>query len=611
VLYNMVVNPVNGKVYVSNTEARNHVRFEGPGVFAGNTVRGHHNENRITVLSPGSVLPRHLNKHIDFSTCCASIPNAEGVKSLALPMQMAVSSNGNALYVAAMGSSKVGMFSTQQLEADTFVPNANHQVPLSGGGPTGLLLDESRNVLYVLTRFDNGISTVSTDTRTETAHVRMFSPESNVIMSGRRFLYNARLSSKGDSACATCHIFGDKDDLSWDLGNPDDVALVNNNPITISVRPDPVDPSFQPMKGPLATQSLRGMANHGPMHWRGDRTGSFTEPSVQPDGGAFNEHAAFLQFQKGFVGLLGRPGPLPDEDMQAFTSFVLQLRYPPNPIRNLDDSLTPAQAEGRQFFFDRVSVQNMITCQGCHRLDPAANSEFGVPFPGFFGTDGRSGREFSSQVFKIPHLRNLYTKVGMFGMTSLHPLIEEIPGQMGHMGDQIRGFGVSRAGDFDSIFRFIHATPFSTASLFAPNPEGFPAGPAGDPLRRKVEDFLLAFDTNLKPIVGQQVTASMANYATVAPRMQLLIARANAGDCDLVAKAASTNGTKGLLYLGGGSWRRDRQADGVVPTSAVQDLVLQGQAIITFTCTPPGTGLRTGIDRDGDGVLDGDDLQLN
>ena len=31
VLFNMVVNPVSGKVYVTNTEARNEVRFEGPG----------------------------------------------------------------------------------------------------------------------------------------------------------------------------------------------------------------------------------------------------------------------------------------------------------------------------------------------------------------------------------------------------------------------------------------------------------------------------------------------------------------------------------------------------------------------------------------------------
>ncbi len=32
-------------------------------------------------------------------------------------------------------------------------------------------------------------------------------------------------------------------------------------------------PIHHPLKGPMTTQSLRGMANHGPMHWRGDRTG--------------------------------------------------------------------------------------------------------------------------------------------------------------------------------------------------------------------------------------------------------------------------------------------------------------------------------------------------
>ena len=50
------------------------------------------------------------------------------------------------------------------------------------------------------------------------------------------------------------------------------------------------------MKGPMTTQSLRGMANHGPMHWRGDRTGGNDEPSAQPNGGTFDEDAAFKKF---------------------------------------------------------------------------------------------------------------------------------------------------------------------------------------------------------------------------------------------------------------------------------------------------------------------------
>jgi DNA-binding beta-propeller fold protein YncE len=40
-LFNMAVNPRSGEVYVSNTEARNELRFEGPGRFAGTTLQGH------------------------------------------------------------------------------------------------------------------------------------------------------------------------------------------------------------------------------------------------------------------------------------------------------------------------------------------------------------------------------------------------------------------------------------------------------------------------------------------------------------------------------------------------------------------------------------------
>src|SRR5262249_21910286 len=85
VLFNMIVNPVRGKVYVANTDANNINRFEGPGVFALEqtglpSVRGHLAESHITVLDGGHVYSRHLNKHIDYSHCCAPIPNAENAK---------------------------------------------------------------------------------------------------------------------------------------------------------------------------------------------------------------------------------------------------------------------------------------------------------------------------------------------------------------------------------------------------------------------------------------------------------------------------------------------------------------------------------------------------
>src|SRR5262249_8885261 len=98
VLYNMIVNPVNGKVYVSNTDAHKEERFEGPGTFAGHSVRGRFAENRITILGAGgAVTPRHLNKHINYDRCCAPIPNDENAKSLALPTGMAITPDGATL----------------------------------------------------------------------------------------------------------------------------------------------------------------------------------------------------------------------------------------------------------------------------------------------------------------------------------------------------------------------------------------------------------------------------------------------------------------------------------------------------------------------------------
>ena len=377
VLFNMATNPVSGKVYVSNTDARNEVRFEGPGTFGGSTVRGHLHEARITVLDGAAVVPRHLNKHIDYGV----VPSPAGVKekSLAIPNGLAVSADGATLYVAAFGSSAIGVFSTAALEDGSFVPDAASHIAVSGGGPSGIVLDEVRHQLYVLTRFDDAISIIDTQTASEGPHVPLHNPEPASVVAGRPFLYDATItSSNGEASCASCHIFGDFDSLAWDLGNPDDVVRANPNPFRLGG-----PGTFHPMKGPMTTQSLRGLANHGPMHWRGDRTGGAT------GGDPLDESLAFKAFNVAFDGLLGRGGALTDAQMQAFTDFILQVTYPPNPIRALDNSLTEDERIGRNFFLNSDPSDSTFTCNGCHVLDPAN---------GFFGTDGRSSFENEPQL---------------------------------------------------------------------------------------------------------------------------------------------------------------------------------------------------------------------
>ncbi|WP_437860022.1 hypothetical protein [Sorangium sp. So ce363] len=618
ILFNMVVNPVNGKVYVSNTDARNEQRFEGPGVFAGQSLRGHLHESRITVLRPGNapprVAPRHLNKHIDYSACCAPTPNAESEASLAQPVDMAVTSDGATLYVAALGSSKVGVLGTAALESDTFVPDASDHIEVSGGGPSGLALDEARGQLFVLTRFDNSISIVDTATRAETAHVAMYSPEPPSVALGRSFLYDARTSSAhGDSSCASCHIFGDFDSLGWDLGNPDEPVTTNPGPFVGPLlnlfTQQPMPQEFHPMKGPTTTQSLRGMANHGPMHWRGDRTGGNDAPTAQPDSGSFDERAAFMKFQAGFTDLLGRSGPIPAASMEAFADFILQVTYPPNPIRRLDNSLTPDQQAGRDTFVSG-NLDGTAICNGCHVLDPEGNP--GVDKPGFFGANGNMTFDFQPQLIKTPHLRNMYQKVGMFGMAA--PLFGILPGDNDPKGDQVRGFGFLHDGSFDTLFRFFRGMGFSPFTgftnqfgTFPDNPNGLPDSPAGDAVRRQLESFLLAFDSNVAPIVGQQVTLTTGNQAAADPRVDLLIARADAGECDLVAKSHLTLQEIGFLHTGAGQFVADRMALPPIPDAVLRQIALATGRPLTYTCTPPGSGYRIGLDRDEDGFLDGDE----
>ena len=604
-LFNMAINPADGKLFVSNLEAFNEVRFEGPGTFADTTVRGHLVESRITIIDPvaETVTPHHLNTHIDHvADPFDPIPNATNAKSLAFPLGMEFTSDGSTLFVTAFGSSKIGMFDTAELAADTFVPGASGtQFTVSGGGPSGLVLDEANSRLYVLTRFDNSVSTVSTATGMETAHVALHNPEPASVVEGRPFLYDASFTSaRGDQACASCHIFGDFDALAWDLGNPDDVVVANPQQFILQIG----NTDFHPMKGPMTTQSLRGMDNHGPMHWRGDRNGGYVEANAQPDGGMYDEVRAFNQFNPAFVGLIGRSEELAPADMQKFTDFILQVMYPPNPVRALDNSLTPGQASAQTIYFNRT-IDTVTKCNGCHVFDRNGNPS--VERKGFFGSDGRSTFENETQHFKVAHLRNIYQKVGMFGNAS-EPFLN--PGDNGHKGDQVRGFGFLHDGSIDTVFRFFQATVFNRA-VGGPLPNvGFTVDAAGDIERRDMESFMLAFDSNHRPIVGQQATLSLTSGGDADARVDLILDRADAGECDAIVKGVIEGEERGWYYEGSGQFSSDRASDGLVTEAALRLLADAAGQELTFTAVPTGEGERIGIDRDLDGHGDTDEVDV-
>ncbi len=632
ILFNMVVNPVSGRVYVTNLEMPNHIRFEGAGTHGGGTVQGHLSESRITVIDPAgpSVDPQHLNQHIDYSKLHTDTPDlvdpSQKLHSLATPLQPVISSDGSTLYVAAFGSGKVGVFQTSDIEDAAFETNFDPTAESANyidvaNGPSGIALDEARNRLYVTTRFDNSVAVVDLGTGAELYRLPMHNPEPASLVAGRDVLYDAVLTSgNGEASCSSCHIFGDFDSLAWNLGDPDGGVSTNVQPFAspVGALVSPGQPNtFHPMKGPMTTQTLRGMSTHGGLHWRGDRVDGFfgldscnsSGYANTPIGGTntstnapCDESLSFRNFIVAFEGLVGHEGLISTADMQRFTDFILQVQLPPNPVTPLDNQLTGDAAAGAAKFFscgngnaecgflDADATDTIDDCDGCHNLDPA---------DGFFGTGGEQTFEGLTQNFKVPHMRNMYAKIGMFGTT----------GAGVFTGDQVRGYGFLHDGSVDTIRNF----------LGAGNPGSvFDLSPAEE---IDMEAFSLQFPTDIAPIVGQQVTLTGAGNADTNGRITLLIQRAGTSfdsqvlggsvtECDLVAKGIVSGEARGWVYRpGANNFQSDRAGETHTDAQLRAFAVTAGQDI-TYTCVPPGSGDRVGIDADEDGVLDRDERDV-
>jgi DNA-binding beta-propeller fold protein YncE len=528
---NAVFDQPNNRLLVANDAARNLVRFEP-------NLRGNFLSTRIdSILLAGtpSVTANDLNLHIDFNNPTGS--DAERANTLAMPGDLVRGADGT-LYLAATSSAKVGVINSQGAVMSRI------QV---GQGPTGLALNESRNLLYVLNRFDEAISTVDLATRAQIATTPVgFNPEPDTVRNGRRFLYDTSLSAHGDVSCASCHPNGHRDGLAWDLGDPQGQMQ------TVGFS------KFHPMKGPMTTQSLRGIIGTEPLHWRGDR-------------------AALSNFNPAFTSLLGGPRQLTTAEMSAFTAFVQTLTYPPNPNENLDRTLPnpatgPSATRGQLLFSSTAFDKVAISCNVCHNTSLFGSGTSRIIIP--------QSELGTSQDFKAPQLRGMYQKLGMANAP----------------GEQLSGFGFTHDGSTDSLFSFLHNPVFTFQN------EG---------QRQDIEQFMLSLDTGTAPAVGLQVTVNGGNKnsADVVTRVNLLMSQATGGNCDLVVRGIFKGSSRNFLFSLG-QFLSDRQGETAVTSQTLLQTADDG-AELTFMGVPVGAGRRSSIDRELNGTLDGDQPKPN
>src|SRR5262249_52589079 len=65
---------------------------------------------------------------------------------------------------------------------------------------------------------------------------------------------------------------------------------------------------------------------------------------------------------------------------------------------------------------------------------------------------------------------------------------------------------------------------------------------------------------------------------------------------------------RGAYRLASGSFRSDRASEALMTDAQVRALAATAGQELTYTCVPPGSGQRIGVDRDGDGAFDRDEL---
>ncbi|HXI42233.1 MAG TPA: beta-propeller fold lactonase family protein [Bryobacteraceae bacterium] len=539
----MAVRPSTGELYVANTDALNLTHYE-------TFLRGHWVNNRITRVAGSSLSFYDLNPGINYGV----LPNpAAQATALAQPTAIVFHPSGAFLYVAAFGTDRVGLLDPNGniLGRIELEPTALGSAvdPAHKRGPRGLALNATGHMLYVENRISNSISIVDISKNTVISEIPVgtFDPTPPVIKNGRGFLYDAKLSGNGTGSCASCHIDGDMDHLAWDLGNPfGSVTTFQENTLTIQ---------FHPMKGPMTTQTLRGLAGLSPYHWRGDKQ-------------------AFAAFNPAFDALMGGT-QLSSADITAYTNYINTIVFQPNPFQNLDRSLPTSlsggnAANGRTVFLQAVlSIHSTRTCDSCHTSNPGAGTSRFIQPP--------AGTLDGDQPLKIPQLRNVYQKL-LYNKTG---------------PSSIDGFGLNHNGDASGLGEFLSAQVFADYSQTQKN---------------DIAAYSMCFDTGMAPAVGYARTVRGANVLTTSVQndLGLLQSQAAAGNIDLIAKGTLSGHLHGLLYRpASNDYITDQTGLGPFVLAQIRGAIVKGDTL-TFMGVPPGSGVRMGIDRDLNGILDGD-----
>ncbi len=530
----MAVHPSTGDVHVVGTEALNEIETEPAlnGLFL--------RINTASFSGSGSSGANivDLNPHLNYQS--PSVSASLRQQSIGDPRGIAWRNNGQRAFVTGMGSNNVVVIDAAGGRVSQFAV---------GQGPTGIVLQDSSDLGYVMNKFDGSISVIDLEQFSEIRQVEFDDPTGADVKNGRPFLYDTHLTSgTGHLSCASCHVDARTDRLGWQLSNQSAGSEVV--PRASNSLPGAVIGSvtLDGNKDPMTTQTLIDIMDHPRFHWRGDRE-------------------TIDDFNGTFVNLMGRSTVLSQSEMDAFKEFLGTTWLPPNPYRTIDNQRpqTVTLPDGSTATSTLIGPNttdalrggaNGNNCLICHSGQGNATRNFGA------------NNEIGEFII-APALPALYDKMGStFGRS---------------------GFGFFHNGAAD-LFEASRTRQFLAEILTLEGPEG-PL--VGDEIRQAPHAGM-----------GQQLTVNGALSSAENSLLNQFITIANNSEwIELIAHARVNNLQRGYKLSGGNNFDADITGETTTRSELIATALDQP---VTFTLVGAGMGTRFALDFDLDGELNND-----
>lgn len=220
VLFNSYFDDAHNRLLISAVDAHNTTTMQ-------ENLKGVFVSNRLKVIDFNQK-PAKVSS-LDLDTLMGDAKQKPG---LALPGGLLASGADGQVLVAAMGTNEVVGFNLDQALAGGGKAPSVQQVPMPGG-PIAVVAGADAQTFYSYNYITDSVS-IFKQSATGLAAAgsrQLYNPEVDYIQRGRRYLYDATLTSANNRVtCGSCHIFGGDDKIQWTLDRGNENIVIDRLP---------------------------------------------------------------------------------------------------------------------------------------------------------------------------------------------------------------------------------------------------------------------------------------------------------------------------------------------------------------------------------------------